>query len=280
MEKLTQPQMVLSLRAYGEEAPKSWTRVQLMTRLKELEANGEVVAPVGKKMKTPLEEAVQELNRAATRKPTLQKYVEEQCGLRITGNETISVLQQKAMTHLLATVEASPKDPLGFGKYSVQTYENVKHNDPRYCEWARQTAKEGQCSDYLKRFAKWLETPPPMSSKTTPKAKVDIGKIVEQTKNKAKEDGYPDADHATKKETTAATPTPVTSAAAASSNDTGHMIQQLVLAVSSLAQEVQTLKDEKNTRPRKVAAQQDTEMTKEPEDAKQGVPTTQDQDGR
>ena len=128
MEKLTQPQMVLSLRAYGEEAPKTWTRVQLMARLKELEAQGEVTAPTTKKMKTPLEEAVKELNRAAARKATLQKYVQEGCGLTITGNETISVLQQKAMTHLLATVEASAKDPLGFGKYSTQSYE---HEDQR-----------------------------------------------------------------------------------------------------------------------------------------------------
>ena len=40
MEKMTHPQMVLSLRAYGEEAPKGWTKVQLLARLKELEAQG------------------------------------------------------------------------------------------------------------------------------------------------------------------------------------------------------------------------------------------------
>ena len=260
MEKLTQPQMVLSLRAYGEEAPKTWTRVQLMARLKELEAQGEVTAPTTKKMKTPLEEAVKELNRAAARKATLQKYVQEGCGLTITGNETISVLQQKAMTHLLATVEASAKDPLGFGKYSTQSYEHVKINDPRYCEWAIQTAKEGQCSDYLRRFAKWLETPKPVAPKETGKTKIDIGAIVEQ----AKQEGYPKAsmDKTTtrttvKQEMTPPTTTPV---AATSSNDPGPMIQQLVLAVSSLAQEVQALKDDKEARPRKVVAQQDAVM--------------------
>ncbi|CAE7797406.1 unnamed protein product [Symbiodinium microadriaticum] len=197
--------MVLSLRAYGEEAPKTWTRVQLMARLKELEAQGEVTAPTTKKMKTPLEEAVKELNRAAARKATLQKYVQEGCGLTITGNE-------------------------------------------------------GQCSDYLRRFAKWLETPKPVAPKETGKTKIDIGAIVEQ----AKQEGYPKAsmDKTTtrttvKQEMTPPTTTPV---AATSSNDPGPMIQQLVLAVSSLAQEVQALKDDKEARPRKVVAQQDAVM--------------------
>ncbi|OLP94111.1 hypothetical protein AK812_SmicGene23906 [Symbiodinium microadriaticum] len=166
MEKLTQPQMVLSLRAYGEEAPKTWTRVQLMARLKELEAQGEVTAPTTKKMKTPLEEAVKELNRAAARKATLQKYVQEGCGLTITGNETISVLQQKAMTHLLATVEASAKDPLGFGKYSTQSYE---HEDQR-SSLLRVGHPDGEGGPVLGL------------PEETGKTKIDIGAIVEQAK--------------------------------------------------------------------------------------------------
>ena len=68
MEKMTHPQMVLSLRAYGEEAPMGWTKVQLLARLKELEAQGEIVAPTTKKIKTPLEEALSALNRAGARK--------------------------------------------------------------------------------------------------------------------------------------------------------------------------------------------------------------------
>ena len=270
MEKMTHPQMVLSLRAYGEEAPKGWTKVQLLARLKELEAQGEIVAPTTKKIKTPLEEAVSALNRAGARKALLQKYVEEECGIRITGNETMHTLQQKAMVHLLASVETSPKDVLGFGKYATQTYEAVKRNDPRYCEWAMVTAKEGQCSDYLKRFATWLEETKRTPPKAIAKAKVDLGAIINKNKEKSKDLGYhttgtddPTTGTGPTSPATTTEPPTMPSVAATSSNDPGNVVQQLVQAVTTLAQEVQALKDEKDNRPRKTVAKPDEEMIKD-----------------
>ena len=53
------------------------------------------------------------------------------------------------------------------------------------------------------------------------------------------------------------------SVAATSSNDPGNVVQQLVQAVTTLAQEVQALKDEKDNRPRKAAAKPDEEMIKD-----------------
>ena len=51
--------------------------------------------------------------------------------------------------------------------------------------------------------------------------------------------------------------------AATSSNDPGNVVQQLVQAVTTLAQEVQALKDEKDNRPRKAVAKPDEEMIKD-----------------
>ncbi|CAE7515047.1 unnamed protein product [Symbiodinium sp. CCMP2456] len=266
MDKMTCPQMVLSLRAYGEEPPKGWKKVQLLQRLKELEEQGEIAAPTTAKTKTPLELAVADLNRAGAKKSYLQKYVMEECGIKINGNETMHILTQRAMSHLLATVEPVGEEPMGFGKYANQSFQTVANNDPQYCSWALTTAAEGQCSQYLTRFATWMKMEKE-KKKVAPKAraKVDLSQMM--TKNKmggytttGTEDPKPGT---MKKEVSMATPTegrsPRTSGAAASQAT----IEQLAMAVQTLANEVKTLKEEKGEKPRKIHAKPDQDMNYE-----------------
>ncbi|OLQ11583.1 hypothetical protein AK812_SmicGene4618 [Symbiodinium microadriaticum] len=262
MDKMTCPQMVLSLRAYGEEPPKEWKKVQLLQRLKELEEQGEIVAPASKS-KTPLAQAVSNLNRAGSKKALLQKFVMDECGIKVTGNETMHILTQRAMSHLLATVEAVGEEPLGFGKYASQSYETVAQNDPQYCNWAITTAEEGPCSEYLKRFATWLVKEKEEKKKRAPetRAKLDLNQVM----TKKKQGGYTivgDSEVKVKKEKETPTATSTTPSMASSSQAT---IEQLALAVQSLANEVKTLKEEKGEKPRKILATADQEMENQKE---------------
>ncbi|OLQ01173.1 Copia protein [Symbiodinium microadriaticum] len=256
MDKLTQAQMVLSLRSYGEEPPKDWSKVQLLSRLKELEEAGEVIAPHGgTKKHTPLELAIKDLNKAGARKATLQKYVTDTCQITITGNETMTILQQKAMGHLLQVTTPVGEDKMGFGKYAAQTYTTVRQNDPQYCSWATETAREGECSQYLKRFVKWLQ----MRPEETKHNKVDLNKVVPHAKAKSnpKKPGTDDP-------TTDKTGYPTTTSPATSSTSQDAVVQQLVNAVTALAKEVQDLKNDKAEKPRKIAAKTDCEMEEKP----------------
>ncbi|CAE7339017.1 unnamed protein product [Symbiodinium sp. CCMP2456] len=261
MDKMTQAQMVLSLRSYGEEPPKGWSKVQLLSRLTELEASGEITAPLpASKKATPLELAIKDLNKAGIRKATLQKYVTDECGIEITGNETMTILQQKAMTHLLMATDPVGEDKMGFGKYAAQTYATVKQNDPQYCSWATVTSKEGECSQYLRRFVKWLEMPEAKERAH----KVDLNKIVPISKAKMFNKKPGTEDPTTGKGYPATTPTtstsPTITAKATSSSAPDPMVQQLVQAVTALAKEVQDLKDDKAEKPRKIMAKADATM--------------------
>ena len=256
MDKMTQAQMVLSLRSYGEEPPKDWSKVQLLSRLKELEEAGEVIAPHGgTKKHTPLELAIKDLNKAGARKATLQKYVTDTCQIAITGNETMTILQQKAMGHLLQVTTPVGEDKMGFGKYAAQTYATVRQNDPQYCSWATETAREGECSQYLKRFVKWLQ----MGPEETKHNKVDLNKVVPTAKSKSnpKNPGTDDP-------TTGKMGYPTTTSTATSSTSQEAVVQQLVNAVTALAKEVQDLKNDKAEKPRKIAAKADSEMEEKP----------------
>ena len=261
MDKMSQAQMVLSLRSCGEEPPKGWTKVQLLARLKELEDAGDIKPPgVSGKKHTPLETAIKELNRAGIRKASLQKYVTEDCGLEITGNETMTILQQKAMTHLLQHTDPVGEDKMGFGKYAAQDYATVKQNDPQYCAWATTAAREGECSQYLRRFVKWLQ-----KAETKPReTKVDLSKIIPTTKAKGYNKQDPDTENPTPGKTmmahTTTTPSTATSSTATSSAGPDPMVQQLLQAVMTLTKEVQELKDEKSEKPRKIAAKADEIM--------------------
>ena len=263
MEKLTRPALVLSLKSYGEDPPPSWTKVELCARLQELADRGEVQPPRRAKDKTPLEDAVTALNKAAAKKSVLQAHVADM-GVKVSGNETIAILQTRAMQHLVATVEATGQDKMGFGKYANQSYNIVKMNDEQYCRWAITTAEEGSCSMYLTRFATWLKQQA-TSTTPTPKPKVDMNQFVKDKEKRAANkiektttEGYP----ATKIEKTISedsTPE-LKSAASSSSTATEEMLKQLMETVGNLAQEVQTLKLDRGEKPRKVMAKPDATM--------------------
>ncbi|CAE7790042.1 RE1, partial [Symbiodinium sp. CCMP2456] len=255
MDKLSRPALVLSLKGYGETPPSNWTKVELCARLQELADKGEIIPPKKGKTKTPLEEAVAALNRAAAKKSTLQAHVTNM-GIKVTGNETMAILQQRAMQHLIATTDGTEEDKIGFGKYASQTYGHVRQYDEQYCRWAITTAQEGECSMYLSRFATWLQANPKPATPAY-KPKVDMNKFVEK---KEKPSGSGD-----RKATSEASSPELKEHANASAGTSEKMMMELMKAVASLTEEVQTLKNERGEKTRKVATKSDATM-EEPEE--------------
>ena len=248
MDKLPRAALVLSLKGYGETPPEQWTKVELCARLQELAAAGEVEPPKTSKNKTPLEEAVAALNKAAGKKSVLQAHVES-LGIKMTGNETIPILQQKAMAHLAGTVEPVGTDKVGFGKYANQSYMHVKIYDEQYCRWVVTTAKEGGCSMYLSRFANWLTN---YSEKTTKNAKpkVDMNEFVPKKDVKKKAE-QPASRHSSPE---------LEEPSSSSTGPTEAMMKQLMEAVATLTEEVKTLKEDRGEKTRKTATKPDVMM--------------------
>ena len=232
MEKLTKPELILHLRTYGEEPPKTWTKLELRQRLLDLADAGEITLDDGKRVKTPLQQAVTNLNRASSKKSELVKYVEERLGLMVTPNETIAAIQKKAMQNLLQNIEGSAEDAMGFGKFSSRTYADVAQNEPGYVTWARQTATEGDCSIYLRRFVEWVEkekgqgTSNDQRKVIVPRPKAHIVR-----KTKVEKD-----------------------VGSSSSSSTDQLVRELTGTAAKLAAEIQDLKDQHVEPPRKTPA--------------------------
>ena len=242
--------MVLALRSFGEEPPTGWTKVDLMRRLGELSDAGEIEVRAGKAAKTPLQQAVSELNKASRKKSELVHHVEKNLGMLVSPNATMATIQKAAMQQLLTDIPGADGDVMGFGKFSERTYLEVWSVETSYCSWAKDTYKEESTSIYLKRFVEW------MIQKETSGAKPKV--VVGSPKKKASPTKSP-----SKTETKSATmETP--SASSAAHTDA---VTQLTAMVAQLATEIKEMKEEKaSSQPRKVAATQDIQMVQKPKD--------------
>ncbi|CAE7608833.1 unnamed protein product, partial [Symbiodinium pilosum] len=94
MNSMSKADMVLALRSFGEEPPSGWTKVDLMCRLGELSDLGEIEMKSGKAAKTPLQQAVSELNKASRKKSELVLHVEKNLGMLVSPNATIATIQK------------------------------------------------------------------------------------------------------------------------------------------------------------------------------------------
>ena len=141
---------------HGEEFPSKFTKTQLQLRLAELEGEEKMFAKAGKS-RTPLRQMEVALNQASKKKSDLQRHVQQELGLTISGNETIDQLKIKGLAKAYELAPPTAEDYVGFGEHAGLTYEEVIRHHPQYVQWAVQTMKEGQCSPKLKRLAKWAE---------------------------------------------------------------------------------------------------------------------------
>eukprot|EP00435_Cladocopium_sp_Y103_P032505 s3103_g8.t1 len=158
MPRLTKAELILAMAELGEVPPKVWSQVEIAARLDELrmERGLPPLSAPGRKEKTPLRKMVIALNQAAKRKPDLQQFASGTLGLSQFSNDTIPVLQKKCLLKIYQVTEASGEDPVGFGRHSSLTYQEVQIHHPDYATWVISTSKE-ECDPRLERLANWLQ---------------------------------------------------------------------------------------------------------------------------
>lgn len=168
--------LVEKIESYGETPPAHWTRIQLESRLVELEmTHGPSFEVVRKK-------AMTELSKAGKRKADLQTLLQTKYHLTLTGHETIKQLYALGCREVMMASPSQGTDVLEYGQYSDMTYKDVLAQFPQYVDWTIQTFKEnggpqGESNWRLKRFAMWClnqNEEAKMKSKAitpTPKAK-------------------------------------------------------------------------------------------------------------
>ena len=142
------------LSSHGEEAPKRWTKIELLQMVEEV--TGVDYTRTTAQEKSEYRMYMSALNQAATRKNTLQAYCRKTLDMEVNPNLTIAQLQKEAVSVIYGKATPDPSDLVGFGRHSQLTYATLKAEHEQYCAWAIQTAREGQWNPRLRRLAGWL----------------------------------------------------------------------------------------------------------------------------
>lgn len=156
MPRMNRAEMVAELAEYGVMAPKEWTVHELEYHLHETRAQEGIQVKKGKSQ-TSLREHMTALNVAARKKQDLQDHLVQNLKMPPMPNATIMDLKRAAITKIYQISECHPMDPVGFGKHSSLTYQEVAQQYPSYCEWVKKTSMEGDSCLLLQRLASWLE---------------------------------------------------------------------------------------------------------------------------
>ncbi|OLQ06743.1 hypothetical protein AK812_SmicGene9941 [Symbiodinium microadriaticum] len=156
MERLTRPELVLHLRALGEESPENWTRLEIKQRIQEINEETPSMTTAAPN-KTPLETQMAQLSKNSRKKSTLREHLEKELNIEVNDMDTVAAMQRKATNKILQECPVHGADAMGFGKYSQLSLQETYLKDPDYCRWARATKAEGPCNIRLERFVRWLE---------------------------------------------------------------------------------------------------------------------------
>ncbi|CAK9027252.1 Copia protein [Durusdinium trenchii] len=133
VSQMKKSELIEELRKQGETPPEKWGVVELRSRV--LQIYEERGIPTKKNQRTDMREMVVQLNKASSRKNTLQQHCRD-LGIPVTGNETKPQLQKAAMIRIYEKSTPDPMDPVGFGKAAALTYAEIR-SDTQYCNWER-----------------------------------------------------------------------------------------------------------------------------------------------
>lgn len=222
----TKSDLVQELADLGETAPKAWTMPELESRILEIHEAAGSVRSTGKEP-TPLRHMMIEMNKASKLKANPMSFMENQLRMSPNKNDTIPILQKKAIMKCYQITMASPEDPVGFGQHCQLQYQELVDQDPQYCQWVIQTSKEDSADYRLMRLAEWLEK----NLEGHPNSTTSKG-YKKTEKKKLDRKGTTSASSSTSKETT----------------QMMAMMTQMAGMLSTLQEEVENLKE---ARPRK-----------------------------
>ena len=258
MSSITVPKLREVLAEHGETAPKQWTRMELLQRVEEV--TGVDYTRPKKAEKSDYQQYVTALNKAAGRKADLQKYCQEVLKMEVNVNYTIPQLHKEALSVVYGLSRPDPSDLVGFGRHSQLTYATLKAEHDQYCQWAVQTAREGQCNPRLRRLAGWLA-----NDVVLVKRAQEEFLAMSKMKDKTLAAGYPTEPTTPRGNSTQPPkqkPTGSTSSMAVESEDNDKVtvdaskLALMVETIEMLKAEVATLKGE---RPRKKATAEEVE---------------------
>ena len=173
MPKSTKADLQAELLELGEEVPSRWTKMELEQRLRELRTQG-LADNEEPTALTEMETMTKELRRAARKKATLVTHCQDILGMTLTGNETMAVLEGKALTNIMKRSTPEGGDYVGFGCHAKERYRTIHRDFPDYAQWVKTTYQESgdQGVDArLARLAKWLERQPTATPKPSPQPK-------------------------------------------------------------------------------------------------------------
>ncbi|CAE7420984.1 RE1 [Symbiodinium sp. CCMP2592] len=222
---------------HGEEAPRQWSKVELLQR-------------------------VEEVTGTDYTKP--QKKEKSEYKTYVNPNWTIAQLQKEALSVIYGKANPDPTDLVGFGRHSQLTYEKLKEGHEQYCAWVVQTAREGQCNPRLRRLAGWLAN----DVTVVQRAQAEFMTMTKMT-DKSEVAGYPAEPTTPRQEV----PAPRGKGSGRRGSRSSHaqmdedsdtvtvgteMLANLVQTIESLKVEVATLKGE---RPRKKAVADEGDST-------------------
>jgi hypothetical protein len=159
MNSMNKADLEATLRSFGETVPASWGKFEMKVRLLELqEETGVEIKP--KAVKTPLQQTLQKLT-ALKKKQELSEYCQQVLKIPVGSNDTVSQIHKRALAAIYQQTEPWGQDPVGFGKFSDLTYQQVRDEKGEYKKWILQTNRESPEADHrLRRLAKWLESHP------------------------------------------------------------------------------------------------------------------------
>lgn len=240
---MTKEDIITELARFGELPPKTWSKMEMLTRMEELRVQAGMSANPKGKRRTPLRQMVVRLNEAARKKADLAQFVTKELGVTVTPNDTIKNMQQKGLAAIYDYVEASPEDAVGFGEHSALSYHEVMIRFPKYIEWVQDTYKEGQCCSRLARLARWSLALKEKDTNMAPSKEISRQELIQMGYIRESKNGKGGAS--------------VTSAASETStvksNSTEEVMLALAQSVKELTEEVKTLKEEQKNTPRKKA---------------------------
>ncbi|CAE7247426.1 GIP, partial [Symbiodinium sp. CCMP2456] len=112
MDRLSRPELVLHLRALGEESQENWTRMEIKQRIQEITEETPALA-TAVAHKTPLETQMAQLSKSSRKKSTLPEYLENELHIEVTDMDTIAAMQRKASNKILQECPVHGADAMG-----------------------------------------------------------------------------------------------------------------------------------------------------------------------
>ena len=142
LSSMNKAEIIEALKELGETPPQKWSKVELKSRLMELEEDLEIKRTASTTETTTLQKWVAKLNMVNKRRSTLREFITEELKGNAPDSCTKDQLGKIAMDCIYDKAEACGSDPVNFGAHAAKSYLELKESEGGYCQWVKATAPE------------------------------------------------------------------------------------------------------------------------------------------